>query len=176
MEIKKLGRLNSSSLKELGLNGYTTNKIYAVERIEKEGVLSFNLELKEAAAPVKKNWQLDKNDIEDYNEIIDEKLSLSAFENNKFVGMLICEESDDITLFIEHVLILESQRRKGIGEKLVRKLMEYAVTKKIKYIELETENTNVAAIELFKKLNFRITGLNLKSGTLEVAVIMAIKL
>ena len=176
MEIKKLGRLNLSSLKELGLNGYTTNKIYAVERIEKEGVLSFNLELKEAAAPVKKNWQLDKNDIEDYNEIIDEKLSLSAFENNKFVGMLICEESDDITLFIEHVLILESQRRKGIGEKLVRKLMEYAVTKKIKYIELETENTNVAAIELFKKLNFRITGLNLKSGTLEVAVIMAIKL
>ena len=176
MEIKKLGRLNSSSLRELGNNGYTTNKIYVVDRVEKDGILSFNIAIKDVEAPVKKNWQLDKDDIEDYNEIIDEKHSLSAFENNKFVGMLISEESDDITLFIEHLLILENQRKKGIGEKLVRKLMEYAVTKKFKYIELETENTNVAAIELFKKLNFRITGLNLKSGTLEVAVIMAIKL
>ena len=176
MEIKKLGRLNSSSLRELGNNGYTTNKIYVVDRVEKDGILSFNIAIKDVEALVKKNWQLDKDDIEDYNEIIDEKHSLSAFENNKFVGMLISEESDDITLFIEHLLILENQRKKGIGEKLVRKLMEYAVTKKFKYIELETENTNVAAIELFKKLNFRITGLNLKSGTLEVAVIMAIKL
>ncbi len=176
MEIKKLGRLNANSIKELGNNGYVTNKIYAVDRIEKEGVLSFNLSLKDAAAPVKKNWQIDKDDLEDYNEIIDEKHSLSSYENNKFVGMLICEETDDITLFIEHLLIAESQRKKGFGEKLVKKLMEYAVTKKFKYIELETENSNVAAIELFKKLNFRITGLNLKSGTLEVAVIMAIKL
>lgn len=179
MEIKPIKKLKLAQIASWGHNGYVSNQIYEVESTFEEGKISFALQLKDLKTPHKKTWKLTADDFEDYNEVLEENYSFGAFLNNVMLGFIICEEMDwNNSLFIENILVAESQRGKGIGTQLLQHVLQLAKKKKIRMVELETQNTNVPAITFYHKQGFKMSGVNLKhydpkDDGKEIAVFMA---
>lgn len=106
-----------------------------------------------------KDFETTSNDIDTYNDLMIEGNSFGAY-TNELVGFAICEEHDwNNSLYISNFIVSQKERRKGIGKHLLEKIIEHAKNKKIRLIELETQNTNVPAIKFYQKQGFKITGL-----------------
>ena len=178
MDILLLSTITIDDIKHLGHNGYVSNKFYEVNISDNHATASFVLRLKNLEVLLKKNWITTDQDIEYYNQIIAEGHSFGAFKKEELVGIIICNERKwNNTLYIENILVSELQRGKGIGGLLIKKIIRHSLYKNNRLIELETQNTNMPAIQFYKKQGFKITGLNLtlyntKGNIEEVAIYM----
>lgn len=90
-----------------------------------------------------------------------------AEEDSKVVGYIMCRVEVGLSSFglgglvkkghVVSVAVMPQQRRKGIGEALMRKAMEGMRQYNAKQCYLEVRVTNDAAISLYKKLGLEIT-------------------
>lgn len=97
-------------------------------------------------------------------------------ENERILGYLgftmVCNEASLVNFAIH-----PSYRRKGIGTKILRYLINIAKEKKGKKIFLEVRKSNISAISFYKKHKFREVGIRKGYyGTDEDAIIMACEL
>lgn len=85
-------------------------------------------------------------------------------------GMLVVLDEGQITNIATH----PDYRRMGLGEKVVRSLLEYAEAEGLKIISLEVRESNSAAITLYEKLGFLNVGVRKNFYTLprENAIVM----
>lgn len=177
MEIKKLEKLTGNPTVDWGHNGYMTDKILSVSAIEYAG--SFEFMLKEKAISYTKIWETHSDDIEGLNEIIEKGHSFGAYSDGKLVGWIIGEHRTwNNSFYIENILISEAFRRHGAGALLIKNTVREARNLNCRIIELETQNTNYAAIQFYRRLGFSITGLNtrLYENSEETAVFMTLDL
>ncbi|PTT40678.1 N-acetyltransferase [Chryseobacterium sp. HMWF028] len=175
MEIKKLQKLISDPSLEWGHNGYTTEIIYSVSSIEFGG--SFEFILKEKPLPYTKIWETTSEELEELNTIIEQGNSFGAYVNGELAGWIICEQRTwNNSFYIENILIDEKHRRQGIGIMLIKSALKEARKLNCRVIELETQNTNYPAIQLYRRMGFNITGLNtrLYNNTEEIALFMTL--
>ncbi|MAO08801.1 MAG: GNAT family N-acetyltransferase [Alteromonas sp.] len=80
-----------------------------------------------------------------------------AMEGTKLIGMASMGNYrviSGIKGWIEDVVVDETQRGKGIGEQLIRKLLHIAKQRNYTDVFLFTEDFRVPAIHLYKKLGF----------------------
>lgn len=105
---------------------------------------------------------LDINNIDKItNSFINKEYLINEFNNNPYAKCIIYEEDkvlgylyySDIydRIEINQIEVLESQRGKGIGSKLLK----YLVDNNTKSITLEVKETNNIAIKLYKKYGFK---------------------
>lgn len=108
--------------------------------------------------------ELKIEDIQEANRLLSKlnyKISEKSFDNVFFKSLVYIE--DDIKgiiiydllydrIEIEYIIIDEDYRKKGIGSKLLGKIE----TKNIKNITLEVRESNVSAINFYKKNGFKI--------------------
>ncbi|MDR6919178.1 MULTISPECIES: GNAT family N-acetyltransferase [Chryseobacterium] len=177
MEIKRLEQLTDNPTLDWGHNGYTTDKILSVSSIEHAG--SFEFILKEKTIPYTKIWETSSGDIEELNEIIEKGHSFGAYTDGKLTGWIIGEHRIwNNSFYIENILVSEKHRRSGTGILLIKNIVKEARNLNCRIIELETQNTNYAAIQFYRRLGFSITGLNtrLYENTDETAVFMTLDL
>jgi ribosomal protein S18 acetylase RimI-like enzyme len=177
MEIQQLSHLEVNYDLNRGNNGYYTPRIFDVQTIDENGVISF--QLREVNKVYKKIY--DETPRERFNEIIKDGYSFGAFENGKLIAILICERRQwNNTLNIVNIVVSELFRGNGIGEKLVAKAKEVGKVAKCRLIELETQNTNFPGMKFYLKQGFQITGLNMKlyaqDSDQEVALFMSYEL
>ena len=64
----------------------------------------------------------------------------------------------DVSLEIYFIFVAPSFRKNGIGENFLKNAIFFCKKKLIKSIKLEVNEKNKMAINLYKKLNFKITG------------------
>ena len=84
-------------------------------------------------------------------------LPLVAKLNNKLVGYLcLWIVLDEIQ--ISNIAVIPDLRRKGIGEKLIEKILNIAKIKDFKRITLDVRSSNQPAISLYKKFGFQKVG------------------
>lgn len=76
--------------------------------------------------------------------------------------------------YVTNIGVLPEYRRKGIGSKIVKELINFSIEKSLSFITLEVRVSNVAAIELYKSLEFLAVGRrkNFYSNPQEDAFIM----
>ena len=76
--------------------------------------------------------------------------------------------------YVTNIGVLPEYRRKGIGSKIVKELINFSIEKSLSFITLEVRVSNVAAIELYKSLEFSEVGRrkNFYSNPQEDAFIM----
>jgi len=93
-----------------------------------------------------------------------ELLNLNLRKNNSFVQqeviigyVKIWEIMDD--LHIEQLGVLENFQRQGIGEKLLKLSIKHSIQNGISKILLECRQSNIAAINLYKKYLFNVTSI-----------------
>jgi len=78
-----------------------------------------------------------------------------AFVNSELVGYLIFRQVDEEAEILR-LGVKKEFRRKGIGEKLLKKAEELVSTQGGKVIYLEVRKSNEPAINFYKKQNFSI--------------------
>lgn len=60
--------------------------------------------------------------------------------------------------YVTNIGVLPEYRRKGIGSKIVKELINFSIEKSLSFITLEVRVSNVAAIELYKSFEFLAVG------------------
>ena len=76
--------------------------------------------------------------------------------------------------YITNVAVFNDYRHNGIAKKLLLNIIDFGIEKKLSFIFLEVRKSNMAAIHLYKKLNFLDIGerKNFYSFPKENAIIM----
>lgn len=174
IEIKKLEKLTSNPTLNWGLNGYKTDKIFAVSSIEIGSTFEFSV--REKNQSYTKIWETNSDDITELNTIIEQGHSFGAFENDELIGWIICDFREwNKSLFIENLLISEKFRGQSIGRLLLKNINRKARELKCRIVELETQNTNYPAVRFYQKAGFMITGINTKlyNDSSETALFMS---
>ncbi len=77
--------------------------------------------------------------------------SLGYFLEEKLIAFILFQKNHIITLDVH-----PKHRRKGLGEKLLNFAITYIKKKGYKLVSLEVDKENEKAINLYKKLNFKI--------------------
>lgn len=178
IRIGKLTQFDRPRYRELTA-GYTSSKKYVVWKRETEEETHFAMKLQSLDQPYVKRFGID-DDLEDHLEgVLDQGLSLGAFEGERLVGIAIAERrawNNSMWVWDFHIDV--EYQGKGIGTKLMKALITKAEVEGFRVVVCETQNTNVPAILFYRKLGFEIDGVDLtyypekviKKG--EVAVFM----
>ena len=79
---------------------------------------------------------------------------ITYVEKDKVIGFLLYSLIYD-RIEIEQIEVITKERRKGIGDKLLKYLIEKYQDTDIKNITLEVKEDNIVAINLYKKIGFK---------------------
>ena len=93
-----------------------------------------------------------------YKVILDGYVSMIE-ENGKLLGMGWVFPRQTMLRYqavIEDMIVDESQRGKGLGEKMLKDLIKWAKKERVEVIELTTNPKRTAANSLYKKLGFKL--------------------
>ncbi|MFA5644526.1 MAG: GNAT family N-acetyltransferase [Patescibacteria group bacterium] len=85
-------------------------------------------------------------------------VTFEAWNNNKLVGLLACYLNNDKSYlgFISNVSVFKKFTGKGVADQLLKNTIQFALSKKYKYLELEVRHDNSPAIKLYQKNKFVI--------------------
>ncbi|GGH27421.1 GNAT family N-acetyltransferase [Paenibacillus segetis] len=162
MEIRELESFSIEEQKILGSFGYISSYKYEVNKEEIFGRISFCVDRISLESPYIKIYQEEHEDYERYNRIIPLGFSKGVFLNNDLIAVAICEPIDwNNTLNIWNFQVNEKHRKMKIGKALMENIIELARSKGFRAVVLETQNTNVPAIEFYKKCGFELEGIDL---------------
>ena len=79
---------------------------------------------------------------------------ITYVEKDKIIGFLLYSLIYD-RIEIEQFEVITKERRKGIGDKLLKYLIEKYKERDVKNITLEVKEDNIVAINLYKKYGFK---------------------
>nr|WP_276940028.1 GNAT family N-acetyltransferase [Helcococcus sueciensis] len=77
---------------------------------------------------------------------------LAAFDGNKLIGIIRAVGDGFTIVFIQDILVIPSEQRKGIGKALVKAMIN--LYPKVRQIELATD-IDTKTISFYKSLDFR---------------------
>lgn len=159
-EIRPLTALIRTDLQRVA-GGYTSSHKYAVTYAETEDQTTFSLRLVRLAKPYVKQFEYDDGTIQAYQEVFNEGYSFGAFDGELLVGLIIGEPHHwNRSLWIPEFHVAESYRNQGIGAQLMACIAQKARQAGFRMIECETQNTNVNAIRVYRKLGFHLEGID----------------
>ena len=180
IEIRKLEQLRRGDLHIM--DGYVSTDRYHVSKTETTDEFCFILKRQKLDEPYVKRWSFSKEDFRIYSELVNQGLSLGAYDAGQLVGIAISEKIEwNRSLWIREFGVAESYRRKGVGRQLMEKIAEVAKAEGLRILVCETQNTNVPAIDFYRGVGFEVEGVDLSYYTNsdvagEVAVFMKRKL
>ena len=93
---------------------------------------------------------------EEYNDLNDPHIVALALNWGKPIACASFKLFDEDTIEIKRVYVKKRYRKKGIAYKLVKQLEKLAIEENFKYSVIETGKENIAAINLYKKLDYQI--------------------
>ncbi|WP_018757216.1 GNAT family N-acetyltransferase [Paenibacillus terrigena] len=178
MEIKKLVHLTMDEVVSLGDFGYVSSQKYEVKKEESLQAVSINMNLIDLDEPYVKQEMNEEDDLNRYEELVKQGYSLGLYIDNKLAALAISEgQTWNNTLMLWHLHVHEDHRRQKYGHMLLNRVIELAQENGFRAITLETQNTNVPAIQFYKQCGFEIEGIDLSmydlgEGNEEVALFM----
>ena len=102
-----------------------------------------------------------------YNILKEEILSENSYfivaknTENEIVGFagtkIIVDEAD-----VMNIVVRKSCRKEGIGSKMLENLINYSISKNLKFVNLEVNENNLSAIRLYDKFAFDHIGIRKK--------------
>lgn len=163
--------------------GYTSAARYAVRKQEGQNHTKIELKLEVLKTPYIKKWDHDETMEAHYREIIEQGISLGAIDRGELIGMAICERRAwNRTLWVWEFHVHPDHRGAGIGRQLMQVVLANARRVGCRVVVCETQNTNVPAIDFYRKVGFEIDAIDLSYYSNhdvhegEVAIFMKYKL
>jgi ribosomal protein S18 acetylase RimI-like enzyme len=185
LEIKPLTTFRPEEVARV-MPGYTSEEKYLVTRTESDDAsrITFDLQRVTLDQPYVKQWDhTDAETHQRYSEYITQGLSLGVYDDGVPVGIALAEKHLwNRSLWIWEFGVAASHRRQGIGRRLMDMLAESARANDLRRMFAETQNTNVPAIDFYRRIGFEFDAVNLSLYTDdliaagEVAIFMKQKL
>ena len=180
VEIRRLKHLRREDLHIMA--GYVSTDRYHVLKTETADEFCFILKRQKLDAPYVKRWSFSEEAFRNYSELVNQSLSLGAYDAGQLVGIAISENIEwNKSLWVREFGVAESYRRKGVGRQLMGQVAEVAKAEGLRILVCETQNTNVPAIDFYRSAGFEVDGVDLSYYTNrdvegEVAIFMKRKL
>jgi len=162
MDIRQMTQFNPDDLHRL-LTGYTSDAKYRVSKTESDEQFVLALELAPLPQIYRKRYDhLDAETLEHYQQVPAFGFSFGAYADGQCVGIVLAEPRHwNRSLWVWELHVSESHRRRGFGRQLVAALAEKAGTAGLRTLVCETQNSNVPAIRFYRRMGFRIEGIDL---------------
>lgn len=162
IEVYALENLNQADLQRVA-NGYSSHGKYEVVLTDSGNHISIELRFVALVQPyVKKYDHFDDETTRRYNQVLKDGHSFGAFDGDLLVGFAIAEaRSWNQSLWVYEFHVAETHRNLGIGKRLMECAAKKAKEAELRTIVCETQNTNAAAIEVYRKLGFKIEGVDI---------------
>ena len=161
IEVRPLTGLNLADLKRVA-SGYSSSSKYAVSYTETESCVSFDMCLVPLKKPYVKRFHCDDGILQQYNTHIKTGYSYGAYDGNLLVGLIIAEGHKwNRSLFVHEFHVAETHRNQSIGKRLMECVAEKASRTGFRIIVCETQNTNPTAINVYRKLGFKVEGIDI---------------
>ena len=178
IEYKILTQLEADDFRRLN-QGYISTAKCVVSKTETPETTAISLHLTTLEQPYIKKGVTDETDVQRLQQVIPQGLSLGAYDEEQIVGIVLAEAQPwNRSLWVWQFEVLEAYRRQGIGRRLMDTLAEKARQAGLRIIVCETQNTNVPAINFYRKVGFTVEGIDLSYYTntdmqdFEVAIFM----
>ena len=161
VEIRTLTQLSLADLKRIA-SGYSSDSKYAVVYTETENCVSFEMRLVILDKPYVKRFHFDDEIVRQYSAHLNTGYSFGAYDNNLLVGLIIAEGHQwNRSLFVHEFHVAETHRNQSIGKRLMECVRTKGSRTSFRIIVCETQNTNPTAISVYRKLGFRVQGVDI---------------
>lgn len=165
VEIQTLPDLEPQDIRSLN-RGYTSTAIYRVSKSETPEETIIQLALVPLSHPYTKRWETDDEELARLQEIVRQGLSLAAYDGERMVAIAIAEARRwNRTLWVWEFHVAPDYHRKGIGRRLMDALAELGRAAALRVMVCETQNTNVPAINFYRRVGFSVEGIDLSYYT-----------
>ena len=112
VEIRELEQLRRKDLHIM--DGYVSTDRYQVSKAETVDELCFILKRQKLNEPYVKHWSFSEEDFRNYSELVNQGLSLGAYDAGRLVGIAISEKVEwNRSLWIREFGVAESIQEKG---------------------------------------------------------------
>ena len=164
-DIRKLKELSHTDLHQLVV-GYVSTSRYHVQKCEHDDTISIVLKRQELSDPYERDWPHLEEDFKNYERFVHQGFSFGVYEGDLLIGIAISEKQTwNRSLWIWEFHVAESHRGKGIGRQLMERVAKEAKEDGLRVLVCETQNTNVPAIDFYRKVGFEIGGVDLSHYT-----------
>lgn len=168
VDIRLLARFSADELKRIA-TGYTATSRFEVCKSESAERMQFTLELQPLDTPFVKVFDWDDEQLQIYERVVAEGLSLGAYDRDALIGIAINERQNwNNSLSVWEFHIAPSHRGQGIGRLLMSAVIEQARQNGLRAIVCETQNTNPMAIHFYQRMGFEMDGIDLSLYPQEV--------
>ena len=100
-------------------------------------------------------WKNSKASFEETMKSCNNNYLFKSGEGNDLDGYAILGETRKFT-YLQRIGIVKDYQGSGLGDNLLRSVVDFALKRKFLNIKLNTQNDNVSALNLYKKNNFQI--------------------
>lgn len=157
IEDVKIVELDKSWKERVFVYRYTTSFYYDLELMDKaDGSFCFCLTRKAFERPVEK--QFEGSLLSDW---LFEPVAYGAFDGKTLLGVMCFSVEDwNNRMRVAELWVDEPFRHQGVGKKLMAKAIDYARSKKMRALVLETQSCNEPAIRFYQSCGLRFIGLD----------------
>jgi ribosomal protein S18 acetylase RimI-like enzyme len=160
--IQPLVQLDTADLKRV-VTTYLSEGVYIVRYRDSPTDTAFELHYVTLPEPAVKTYEhFDATTLHRYTHILHAGFSFGAYDDDLLVGLLIAEPQEwNRSLSVWEFHVAPTHRRSGIGRQLMAYAEEHARRSGLRTIVCETQNTNAAAILVYRKLGFIVEGIDI---------------
>jgi len=165
-EIKLLTHLDFDAVRRV-ITGYMSPARYEIQKTETRELTTITIRLVSLEhLYVKRYDPPDEETFARYVRVLRDGLSFGAYEGDQLIGVALAEPHGwNKSLWVWEFHVAEGRRGRGIGRRLMEALAEKGRAIGLRTIVCETQNTNVPAIEFYRKVGFTVEGIDLSYYT-----------
>lgn len=151
------------------MDGYVTHEKFVVCYSDTPVETHFSLELVRLDQPITHHYDhMDVETLRMYNEVLPHGFSFGAYAGGRLVGFVIAEKRDwNNSLWVWEFHVASNFRGQGLGRALMDHAAAAARAANLRTIVCETQNHNAPAIHAYRKLGFRVEGIDISYYTNE---------
>ncbi|GAC1446002.1 MAG: hypothetical protein NVSMB56_01180 [Pyrinomonadaceae bacterium] len=162
IEVRPLTSLELNDLKRIA-DGYSSDSKYVVVHNDSGNYIGFDLQLVALEQLfIRRYVHFNVETLRSYNEVLKSGHSFGAYDGNLLIGLVIAGAYLwNQSLWVYEFHVAETHRKKGVGKQLMNCAAQTAKRAGLRIIVCETQNTNVTAINVYRKLSFRMEGVDI---------------
>lgn len=139
---------------------FTTEQIYHVHAWDEGKSAGFELLAVDLPAPLTKTYDI-ADVIRRCEKLVRDGLVLVADDGGRLVGVLSLEPAPwNRTVHMHDLYVQPEYRGQGCGRNLVEASLNYCRGEGARALAVETQNVNYAAVQFYRALGFRLSGIH----------------
>lgn len=155
VHVRAVEHLTRTDVRRL-VPGYTSDEMYRVHP-DPSLPLGYRLERVRRPRPFRKRYPMPPGEWERYRGFLRHGFSLGAYDGRRLVGLALVEaRPEERGLWVWEFGVREEFRRQGIGTALLRELERRARAHGFRTIGLETQTTNVPAMDFYARNGYTV--------------------